>query len=62
MTPEEIRAAAVRPLIRNNEKPVEAPAEPPKRIADPVVRVEQRSTKVKVVGRSQYMIDMITAE
>lgn len=63
MTEEEIAAAAIRPLIRNNDLPEEpAPIEQPKLVLSPIVRVEQRNTKVKIVGRSQYMRDMLTVE
>jgi hypothetical protein len=60
MTPEEIQAAAVRPLIRNTDTVVQESQ--PKPVIAPVVRVQQRSTKVKIVGRSQYMRDMLTVE
>jgi hypothetical protein len=61
MTPEEIHAAAVRPLIRNTDTVIQQPQQP-KPVIAPVVRVEQRNTKVKIVGRSQYMRDMLTVE
>lgn len=60
MTPEEIEAAAIRPLIRNTDTVVPDPQ--PKPVIAPVVRVEQKTTKVKIVGRSQYMRDMLTVE
>lgn len=62
MTPEEVLAAAVRPLIRNNEQTVVEPIQEAKPTVQPVVRVEQKHIKVKIVGRSQYMSDMLTVE
>jgi hypothetical protein len=62
MTPEEIEAAAIRPLIKNTDTTVQETQPEPKLVITPVVRVEQRSTKVKIVGRSQYMRDMLTVE
>jgi hypothetical protein len=63
MTPEEIQAAAVRPLIRNNDTVVQQPQPTQsKPVITPVVHVKQKTTKVKIVGRSQYMRDMLTVE
>lgn len=64
MTPEEIEAAAIRPLIKNILTPV--PVEELKTVITPdlkpVVKVKQHNTQVKIVGRSQYMRDMLTVE
>jgi hypothetical protein len=62
MTPEEVLAAAVRPLIRNDEQPIPEPVQQPKPTVQPIVRVEQKNIKVKIVGRSQYMSDMLNPE
>lgn len=62
MTPEEVLAAAVRPLIRNDEQPIPEQVQQPKPTVQPIVRVEQKNIKVKIVGRSQYMSDMLNPE
>ena len=60
MTPEEKQAAIVRPLIKN--KVIEEPNPVVQMTSTPVVNVVQNTTKVKIVGRSQYMRDMLTVE
>ena len=60
MTPEEKLAAAIRPIIKN--KVIEEPKPVVQMTSTPVVNVVQNTTKVKIVGRSQYMRDMLTFE